>query len=91
MIVLMIHHLLGLQPEENHLRVRPRLLPGLDRVTASLPLRTRRIRLNLRRAARDAPTTFAANLKAKAVAPGEIHLPYPEDDDVVIEAVVSGD
>jgi len=89
MIVLFVHHMLGLRPEANHLRVRPRLLPGLEHVTATVPLRGHAIRLDLRRAARDAPTTFETNVKGSEPAPGEIHLPYPEPgEDIVIAAEI---
>jgi hypothetical protein len=89
MIVLFVHHMLGLQPEASHLRVRPRLLPGLERVTATVPLRGHSVRLDLRRTTRDAPTTFETSVKGSEPAPGEIHLPYPEPgDDIIITAVI---
>ena len=90
MIVLLVHHILGLQPGENQVRVRPRLLPGMDRVTASFPLRRHRLHLELTRAESGSPTTFKTNVNEMESGPGEIRLPYPEED-VIIEATVSPD
>jgi hypothetical protein len=48
MIVFMVHHLLGVIPEERFLRIKPRLIRGLSRVTASLPVRNGRLNLKLK-------------------------------------------
>jgi hypothetical protein len=39
MIFLLVRHLLGVRPELDRLRLKPRLLPGLGRLRARLPLR----------------------------------------------------
>ncbi len=39
MLTLLIVHILGIQPEESGVRIRPRLLPGMERVVGSIPLR----------------------------------------------------
>lgn len=46
MIMLVVKNILGFQPEEDAIRVRPRLPPGLERVQGSMPFRDRRIWFN---------------------------------------------
>jgi hypothetical protein len=52
LIFLFVHHLLGVRPGENTLRLRPRLLRGLTRMEADLPLRDGRLEVTVRRARR---------------------------------------
>jgi len=51
-IFFFIHHQLGVRPGERFLSLRPRLLPGLDRMEADLPIRGGRVELEVRRARR---------------------------------------
>jgi len=48
-ILLVGKNILGLQPEEDAFRIRPRLLPGLRCARGSLPFRDRRVFFNFRR------------------------------------------
>lgn len=43
MIMLVMKHILGFQPEEDAIRIRPRLLPGLNGAKGSVPFRDRRL------------------------------------------------
>jgi hypothetical protein len=52
LIFLVVHGLLGARPSEDSLRLRPRLIPGVDRMDADLPLRDGRLELSVRRARR---------------------------------------
>ncbi len=52
LIFLFVHHMLGVRPGESFLSVRPKLLPGIDHMTADLPLRDGRLELDVRRARR---------------------------------------
>lgn len=47
MIMLMVRHILGIQPTENGFIFRPRLLPGMNRITGSIPFRGRKIILDI--------------------------------------------
>jgi hypothetical protein len=47
MLILLIHHIMGIQPQPDHLRLCPRWLPGLNRVQASFPLRNTRLLLDI--------------------------------------------
>jgi hypothetical protein len=58
LIFLVVHHLAGVRPAEKALRVRPRLLPGLDRLEVDLPVRGCRLELSLRRARRREEPVF---------------------------------
>jgi hypothetical protein len=67
MVLLLVHHILGLRPEENGIRIRPRLLPGMGRVRASFPVRRGRIEIDFK-------GTVSGN---------ERFFPYPGTDEVL--------
>ncbi len=46
-ITLLVHHVLGVRPGTDALTIRPRLLPGVERVDARLPVRDGWLRLHL--------------------------------------------
>jgi hypothetical protein len=50
MIFVFVHHLLGVRPAGDAVRVRPRLLPGQARMEAVVPVRGARLELAVRRA-----------------------------------------
>lgn len=86
-ICLFIHHLLGVRPKSDELVLRPRLLPGLDRAQASVPLRSHRLDLTVRRAGRDEQRGFRVNGASHSAAPDGLHLPVPSGD-LRVEAVL---
>jgi hypothetical protein len=47
MIHLLVHHVLGIRPEEGGLRWRPRPLPGLGRIRACFAVRENRVEIDL--------------------------------------------
>jgi hypothetical protein len=47
MIFLLVSHVLGVRPEDRGIRVRPRLLPGMTRADASIPIRDGRLTLRV--------------------------------------------
>ena len=49
LVTLVVHHLLGVRPAPQGLTVRPRLLDGMDAVSARLRLNGHELRLNIRR------------------------------------------
>lgn len=61
MLILFCHHIIGIQPEMSHLRIRPRLLPGIKRIRALFPLRNGRVNLDIRRASKGKPQGFRSN------------------------------
>jgi len=52
LILLCVHHIVGARPAERALRLRPRLLPGLTRFEAEVPIRGARFEFSVRRARR---------------------------------------
>jgi hypothetical protein len=84
MLFLLVFHVLGVRPDEQQIRLRPRLLPGLERVTASLPIRGRWLHLEVRTSDRaEAPACRADGRPVEPVA-GEWLIPH-NDVDVGVE------
>ncbi len=52
LVFLFVHHMLGVRPGEDLLSLRPRLIPGIDRMEGDLPLRGGRLEIGVRRARR---------------------------------------
>jgi len=75
MVILFVRHILGLQPEEGGLRVRPKLLPKLDRVSASFPFRRGRLEVSVVRA--ETRPGFRSDGSILSAASGEALLAYP--------------
>ena len=61
MLILFCHHVIGIQPEIRHLRLRPRMLPGIKRIKALFPLRGGRIHLEIKRASKGRPPGFRSS------------------------------
>jgi len=84
---LLVHHVLGVRPETNGLRLRPRLLAGLERVKASIPVRGRWLRLDVRPARGGSSPECLADGRLVAPSEGGWLLAYPVDDLAVEIAV----
>jgi hypothetical protein len=78
MLFLLVRHVLGVRPSDTHVHLRPRLLRGLGRVTASLPIRGKWMHVELR------PSAGRANCRVdgRPLEPtnGEWLIPHPIDD-----------
>ena len=61
MLILLCHHIIGIQPEVRHIRIRPRLLPGIKKVKALFPLRNGRINIEIQKAAKGVTCGFLSN------------------------------
>jgi hypothetical protein len=86
-IFLLVHHLLGVRPEACGIRLRPRLLSGLEHVTAVLPIRGRRVHLDVKRSRGGGPS--ACLLDGRPVQPAGREWLIPDDnDDVDVEIVL---
>jgi cellobiose phosphorylase len=70
-----VHHLLGVRPNKNELVLRPRLLSGLDKASASLTLRGQRVNLTVTRAEKE-PQALV-NGKNVPLVNGELRLAMP--------------
>ncbi|MGE5357477.1 MAG: glycosyl hydrolase family 65 protein [Bacteroidales bacterium] len=86
MLFLLVFQVLGVRADEQHIRVRPRLPPGLDRVEASLPIRGHWLKLDVR--VSSSGTTFCRCGKeaTEVGADGAWLIPYrPRDVTVEIQ------
>jgi len=80
MVILFVYHILGVQPQEIGLRLRPRLLPGLKKIQASFPFQKGRFDLEIRNLPKGAPAKFRTNSRILQSGPGEILVAYPGRD-----------
>jgi hypothetical protein len=87
LITLLIHHILGIQPHDNHLRFRPRLLPEMGNVSGSLPFRNHRITLEIHQEAKRKKPVCFCNGKPIPFGSGDILIPFDEDN-INIKAMV---
>ena len=76
MIILFVHHILGVQPQEHFLRVRPRLLPGLTHLHASFPFRGSRLELDFEKAEKGRLARFRTNGEVLESDAGEALVAY---------------
>lgn len=78
LLLFFVHHLLGVRPSPNGLVVRPRLLTGLEKVIARVPLRGHLLTLNL---VPDKKSQWASvNGKRVSLKNQSLQLPLPESD-----------
>ena len=77
-VMCFMHNLFGIRPTPQSLRIRPRLLQGVDGIMTRFPLRGKQLTLKVRRTA----TKQAAMLNGKpvAISDGGIAIPYPAAD-----------
>jgi len=87
MLILLIHHIIGIRPEENELTLRPRLLPGIERIQSSFPLRGSRLNLEIKRAADEKLSGFRSNSTIKQSSAREAFISYSEKE-IWVEASV---
>lgn len=76
LIVLYVQHILGVQPQEHGLRVRPRLLSGVHGARATFMLRGERLALNIKRVAGGKKPVFRTRAKVLKALPGEVLVAY---------------
>jgi hypothetical protein len=79
-IVLLVHHILGVQPSVEGLRIKPQLLPGMGRVKASLPLRKGRLDLDIQRASKGGRRGFDSNVPFVQISERNVLVPYKLDN-----------
>jgi hypothetical protein len=87
MIILLVHHLIGIRPEANQLRVRPRLLPGIERIQCSFPLRGGRVNFEVKKVPDARLAAFRSNGAVKQSSEREALISYSEKE-LWIEASV---
>lgn len=86
-IMLMVHHILGIQLEEKNIRIRPRLLSGLKEVVGSLSIRKNRLSFKYIVDQKKSKADFNVNVPFLEFGENEILIPY-SNEDITIEAFV---
>ncbi len=79
-VILFVHHILGVRPEELGLRIRPRLLSGLKGARATLPFQNGRLELEIGKAPRGAAPRFRSDTVVLESGPADALLAYPGRD-----------
>jgi len=80
MLMLLVSHVMGIRPEHDRLRVRPRLLPGLDRIQASFPLRGGSLEITIRRKGHEGPLSVDSDAPVLQTGEDYVELAYPDGD-----------
>lgn len=82
-ITLFVHHMLGIRPSWQSLRLRPRLLLGVNQMEAELRLRNVRLKMNIQRIKNAQEQGFWINGQHRAFSSEGVTLLWPEGDLVV--------
>jgi hypothetical protein len=80
MLILLIHHIIGVQPQVDHLRIRPKLIPGIEKIQASFPLRNKKIDIEIKSGRKKRSFGFRSNGKIIQSSEKEAHISYLEKD-----------
>ncbi len=88
MLMLLVHHLVGLRPDLQGFWLRPRLLPGLERIEAEFPLRNHRLQVKIRRAKVDTEVGFRSNSQVLESSATEAKISYAPND-IWVEASIA--
>jgi len=81
LVFLFVHHMFGVRPGADALRLRPRLLRGLTRMEADLPLRDGRLELAVRKARRGEEPGYKVGSRKIPFHPYGLGLELPEKFD----------
>jgi hypothetical protein len=80
MIILLVYHIIGVRPDLDVLRIRPRLLPGIDKIQASFPIRDSRLFLEIHRKPPHEPLFVRASSEVLKRSETEIDIAYSADE-----------
>ena len=89
MLILLVHHIIGVHPQVEHLYIRPKLLPGIDRIQASFPLRNTRLDLDIERRAQQGPLGVESNSAVRKISEKEAEIAYSKSKIQVKTTVAS--
>ena len=85
MLILLIHHIIGIQPEVDHLRIRPKLIPGIEKIKASFPLRDGKINIEIKSGRKKKSYGFRSDGEIIQSSEKEAYISYSKKD-IWIEA-----
>lgn len=89
MLILLINHLVGIWPEENHIKIKPKLIPGVDNIAGEFPVRGSRLHLDIKKDPSVVALEFRTNAEVKQSSEHEIIVGYSSGD-LYIEVSVPG-
>jgi hypothetical protein len=89
MLFLLVNHVLGVRPDERQIRLRPRLLTGLEHARASLPIRGRWLHLEVKATGSDRAAACRVDGRPVDQAAGQWLIPHASDD-VTVEVELPG-
>lgn len=75
-LIFFLHHLLGIRPSAPHLRLRPRLLVGMNRMETEVRVRDIRLKMKIERVQDAHAEGFWMNGRSRTFSPGGITLPW---------------
>jgi len=84
-LILLIYHIIGIQPEVDHLRIRPKLFPGIEKIEASFPLRDGKINIEIKSGRKKKSYGFRSDGKIIQSSEKEAYISYSKKD-IWIEA-----
>ena len=87
MIMLVVKHILGIQPVENKIRIRPRLLPGMKEIAGSLPIRENHLFFKYNTNSNKSKANFNVNVPILESSDNEILIPF-SNKDITVEAII---
>ncbi len=79
MIILLVHHIAGIRPDWGVLRIRPRLLPGIDKIQASFPMQHSRLFLEIHRNPQHRVLHIRSNCEVLEKSDMEVGVAYSDD------------
>ncbi|MDZ7333002.1 MAG: hypothetical protein ONB13_12685 [candidate division KSB1 bacterium] len=88
MLMLLVHHIIGLRPELSWFWLRPRLLPGLNHIDAEFPLGHQRLHLKIQRAKHEGKAGFRSNCPMIEISKNEAKF-LCNGSDIWIEAMTT--
>jgi hypothetical protein len=80
LIILLVHHIIGIHPDWNVLRIRPKLLPGIDKIQAIFPIRHSRLFLEIHRNSRHDILHVRSNCKVLEKSDKGVGLAYSDGE-----------
>lgn len=80
MLILLIQHVVGIQPQEKYLRIRPRLLPGTKKIQASFPFKESRVNLEIKKGSREKSYGVRSSGRIIHSSEKEAHISYSKKE-----------
>jgi len=80
MLILLIQHIIGIQLEVDCLRIRPKLAPGIEKIEASVPLRDRKINIEIKSGRKKKSYGFRSDGEIIQSSEKEAYISYPKKD-----------